>query len=100
MVKLSVINNSEKALEIIPKFRVFNTQNKVNTASFSNHHEFHKAMEKFSRSIWTLSVPDKGRLIGIMNGYWDNIKCYQSCKTKSERTEFEIQSKKADVQDC
>jgi hypothetical protein len=96
MVKLSVINNSEKALEIIPKISEYsNTQNKVNTASFSNHHEFHKAMEKFSRSIWTLSVPGQRET----HWYYERVlgqykNAINLCKTKSERTEFEITNPK------
>lgn len=52
MVKLSVIEQTELADQIIPKISEYsNSQNKVASSAFSIRHPFHMKMEEFSRNI-------------------------------------------------
>ncbi len=52
-VKLTVACEPEKVLEFVPLIsRYANSQNKVNTADFSANGLFHRALERFSRTVW------------------------------------------------
>ncbi|CAM4394358.1 AIPR family protein [Paenibacillus typhae] len=52
-VKLTVILNSSKIDEIVPRISEYaNNQNKIQTADFSANDPFHRKVEELSRTIW------------------------------------------------
>jgi hypothetical protein len=52
-VKLTVVNESAKVAEFVPKISLYaNSQNKVNMADFSANDEWHQKLESLSRTIW------------------------------------------------
>ena len=95
MVKMTVINDDEKALEIIPKISEYsNTQNKVSSSAFSIHHEYHKKMEEFSRKIWAPapSGQETHWYYERVQGQYKNA--INLCKTPGEKKLFEKQNPK------
>ena len=53
-VKLTVLSNPEKVVEIVPLISKYaNSQNKVNAADFSANGKFHHKLEQLSRTVWT-----------------------------------------------
>lgn len=56
-MKISVIESSSTADEIVPKISAYaNTQNKIQSADFSANDPYHRRIEELSRVIWTPSV--------------------------------------------
>lgn len=52
-VKLTVILNSSKIDEVVPRISEYaNNQNKIQTADFSANDPFHRKVEELSRTIW------------------------------------------------
>lgn len=52
-VKLTVIRDSSKIDEIVPRISEYaNNQNKIQTADFSANDPFHRKIEELSRTIW------------------------------------------------
>ena len=95
MVKMTVINDSEKAIEIIPKISEYsNTQNKVSSSAFSIHHEYHKKMEEFSRKIWAPASSGKET-----HWYYERVQgqyknAINLCSTPGAKKLFETQNPK------
>lgn len=99
MVKLSVISDPDKALEIIPKISEYsNTQNTVSASAFSAHHPFHKKLETYSRNIWTplISGGNETRWYyeRVQGQYKNSILLYQ---TTSQKKYFQNQHPKNQV---
>ncbi len=93
MVKLTVIEDPEKAKDIIPKISEYsNTQNKVSSSAFSIHHEFHKKMEEFSRKIWAPPREETHWYYERVLGQYKNA--INLCSTKGEKKQFELQNPK------
>ena len=95
MVKMTVIEDPDKAMEIIPKISEYsNTQNKVSSSAFSIHHEYHKKMEEYSRKIWApaSSGQETHWYYERVQGQYKNA--INLCKTPSEKKLFERQNPK------
>ena len=98
MVKMTVIDDPEKAMEIIPKISEYsNTQNKVSSSAFSIHHEYHKKMEEFSRKIWApaLCGQETHWYYERVQGQYKNA--INLCRTPSEKKLFERQNPKVQM---
>ncbi len=55
--KITVINDEIRLKEIIPNISQYaNTQNRIQDADFSANDEFHKEIEKLSRTVWVPSL--------------------------------------------
>ena len=95
MVKMTVIEDSDKAMEVIPKISEYsNTQNKVSSSAFSIHHEYHKKMEEFSRKVWApaSSGEETHWYYERVQGQYKNA--INLCRTPSEKKLFERQNPK------
>lgn len=56
-VKLSVVSNPQQLDDFVGKVAQYaNSQNKINLADFSANSPFHRAVEKYSRTIWAPAV--------------------------------------------
>lgn len=98
MVKMTVIDDPDKAMEIIPKISEYsNTQNKVSSSAFSIHHEYHKKMEEFSRKIWApaSSGQETHWYYERVQGQYKNA--INLCRTPSEKKLFERQNPKVQM---
>ncbi len=61
-VKLTVVNESAKVAEFVPKISLYaNSQNKVNTADFSANDNWHQKLESLSRTIWAPAASGTGK---------------------------------------
>lgn len=98
MVKMTVIEDPEKAMEIIPKISEYsNTQNKVSSSAFSIQHEYHKKMEEYSRKIWApaSSGQETHWYYERVQGQYKNA--INLCRTPGEKKLFERQNPKAQM---